>query len=226
MSPLTPARTRIRLDCLARHRYCGGRRISAAMRPFPGQLARLKTRRPHQPKSPRVAGARGEGRQAYAVAHGSQGEQRAAMRDGPGRRPVRPSGCPARPDHAGPRHAGVGEAGTLRRCRPRSTTHRPDLAIVAWELVAPVAAPRSPGLRACSPARGSSSSGYGQRRGGPPWTAGADGFISMVDAPDVVGRRILMPDHVRRARPDRLHDTAPLRPRRRRERRTQPGGLS
>jgi DNA-binding NarL/FixJ family response regulator len=79
----------------------------------------------------------------------------------------------------------VDEAGTLQALQRQVRAHRPDLAIVDWDLVARSASVLA-GLRACSP--GLRIVVVGLRPGMRPavLAAGADGFFSKVDAPEVV----------------------------------------
>jgi two-component system response regulator DesR len=79
----------------------------------------------------------------------------------------------------------VDEAGTLQALQRQVRAHRPDLAIVDWDLLARSASVLS-GLRACSP--GLRVVVIGLRPGMRPavLASGADGFVSKVDAPEVV----------------------------------------
>ena len=79
----------------------------------------------------------------------------------------------------------VDEAGTLQALQRQVRAHRPDLAIVDWDLLARSASVLS-GLRACSP--GLRVVVIGLRPGMRPavLASGADGFFSKVDAPEVV----------------------------------------
>jgi len=79
----------------------------------------------------------------------------------------------------------VGEAKTLQTLQSQVRAHRPDLAIVDWDLLAQSASVLA-GLRASSP--GLRIVVVGLRPGMRPaaLAAGADGFVSKVDAPDVV----------------------------------------
>jgi DNA-binding NarL/FixJ family response regulator len=79
----------------------------------------------------------------------------------------------------------VGEAGTLPTLQRQVQMHRPDLAIVDWDLLARSASVLA-GVRACSP--GLRIVVIGLRPGMRPdaLAAGADGFVSKMDAPDVV----------------------------------------
>jgi DNA-binding NarL/FixJ family response regulator len=79
----------------------------------------------------------------------------------------------------------VDEAGTLQALQRQVRAHRPDLAIVDWDLLARSASVLA-GLRACSP--GLRIVVVGLRPGMRPavLAAGADGFFSKVDAPKVV----------------------------------------
>jgi DNA-binding NarL/FixJ family response regulator len=79
----------------------------------------------------------------------------------------------------------VDEAGTLQALQRQVRAHRPGLAIVDWDLLA-----RSPsvlaGLRACSPGLRIVVIGLRPEMRFAALAAGADGFVSKVDAPDVV----------------------------------------
>jgi DNA-binding NarL/FixJ family response regulator len=86
----------------------------------------------------------------------------------------------------------VGEADDAAALRAHVKNERPDLVIVAWKLVAPDAAGAVAELRA--PLDGARIVVLGPRpdRRQAALDAGADAYISMVDAPDVVAG-ILMP---------------------------------
>jgi len=79
----------------------------------------------------------------------------------------------------------VDEAGTLQTLQRLVRTHRPDLAIVDWDLLS-----RSTGeladLRACSPGVRIVVVGLRPEMRPAALAAGADGFVSKMDAPDVV----------------------------------------
>jgi DNA-binding NarL/FixJ family response regulator len=79
----------------------------------------------------------------------------------------------------------VDEAGTLQTLQRLVCTHRPDLAIVDWDLLS-----RSTGeladLRACSPGLRIVVVGLRPEMRPAALAAGADGFVSKMDAPDVV----------------------------------------
>jgi len=79
----------------------------------------------------------------------------------------------------------VDEAGTLQTLQRLVRTHRPDLAIVDWDLLS-----RSTGeladLRACSPGLRIVVVGLRPEMRPAALAAGADGFFSKVDAPEVV----------------------------------------
>jgi DNA-binding NarL/FixJ family response regulator len=79
----------------------------------------------------------------------------------------------------------VDEAGTLKTLQRLVCTHRPDLAIVDWDLLS-----RSTGeladLRACSPGLRIVVVGLRPEMRPAALAAGADGFVSKMDAPDVV----------------------------------------
>ena len=79
----------------------------------------------------------------------------------------------------------VDEAGTLQTLQRLVRTHRPDLAIVDWDLLS-----RSTGeladLRACSPGLRIVVVGLRPEMRPAALAAGADGFVSKMDAPDVV----------------------------------------
>jgi DNA-binding NarL/FixJ family response regulator len=79
----------------------------------------------------------------------------------------------------------VGEARTLETLRRQVQAHRPDLAIVDWELLAESASDLV-GLRACSSGLRIVVIGLRPEMRAAALAAGADGFVSKVDAPDVV----------------------------------------
>ena len=85
----------------------------------------------------------------------------------------------------------VGEAGDAATLRTHVKNERPDLVIVAWKLVAPDATGAVTELRA--PRDGARIVVLGPRpdRRQAALDAGADAFISMVDAPDVVASILL-----------------------------------
>jgi DNA-binding NarL/FixJ family response regulator len=80
----------------------------------------------------------------------------------------------------------VGEAGDAVTLLAHAETQRPDLVIVAWNLVGPDAAGAVAGLRA--PLDGARIVVLGPRpdKAQAALAAGADAYISLVDAPDVV----------------------------------------
>jgi two-component system response regulator NreC len=81
----------------------------------------------------------------------------------------------------------VDEAGTLQTLQRQVRAHRPDLAIVDWDLLAQSASVLA-GLRACSPGLRIVVIGLRPEMRPAALAAGADGFVSKVDAPDdVVG---------------------------------------
>ena len=79
----------------------------------------------------------------------------------------------------------VDEAGTLQTLQRQVRAHRPDLAIVDWDLLS-----RSTGeladLRACSPGLRIVVVGLRPEMRPAALAAGADGFVSKMDTPDVV----------------------------------------
>ena len=79
----------------------------------------------------------------------------------------------------------VDEAGTLQTLQRQVRAHRPDLAIVDWDLVAQSTSVLA-SLRACSPGLRIVVIGLRPEMRPAALAAGADGFVSKVDAPDVV----------------------------------------
>ena len=79
----------------------------------------------------------------------------------------------------------VGEARTLQTLQHQVRAQRPDLAIVDWDLLAQSATVIG-GLRACSPGLRIVVIGLRPEMRPAALAAGADGFVSKVDAPDVV----------------------------------------
>ena len=79
----------------------------------------------------------------------------------------------------------VGEARTLQTLRRQVQEHRPDLAIVDWDLLVQPASELGD-LRACSPGLRIVVIGLRPQMRPTALAAGADGFMSKVDAPDVV----------------------------------------
>ena len=79
----------------------------------------------------------------------------------------------------------VDEAGTLQALQRQVRAHRPDLAIVDWDLLARSSSVLA-GLRACSPGLRIVVIGLRPEMRFAALAAGADGFVSKVDAPDVV----------------------------------------
>jgi DNA-binding NarL/FixJ family response regulator len=79
----------------------------------------------------------------------------------------------------------VGEARTLQTLRRQVQAHRPDLAIVDWGLLAQPASALA-GLRAFSPGLRIVVIGLRPEMRPAALAAGADGFVSKMDAPDVV----------------------------------------
>jgi two-component system response regulator NreC len=79
----------------------------------------------------------------------------------------------------------VDEARTLRTLQRQVRAHRPDLAIVDWDLLAQSAAVLA-GLRACSPGLRVVAVGLRPEMRPAALAAGADGFFSTVDAPEIV----------------------------------------
>jgi DNA-binding NarL/FixJ family response regulator len=85
----------------------------------------------------------------------------------------------------------VDEAGTLQTLQRQVRAHRPDLAIVDWDLLARSASVLA-GMRACSPGVRIVVVGLRPEMRPAALAAGADGFISKMDAPEVVVR-VLQP---------------------------------
>jgi two-component system response regulator DesR len=79
----------------------------------------------------------------------------------------------------------VDEAGTLQTLQRQVRAHRPDLAIVDWDLFARSTTVLSD-LRACSPGLRIVVVGLRPEMRPAALAAGADGFVSKMDAPDVV----------------------------------------
>ena len=79
----------------------------------------------------------------------------------------------------------VDEAETLQTLKCQVREHRPDLAIADWDLLARSASVLT-GLRACSPGLRIVVIGRRPEMRTAALAAGADGFVSKVDAPDVV----------------------------------------
>jgi len=79
----------------------------------------------------------------------------------------------------------VDEAGTLQTLRRQVRAHHPDLAIVDWDLMARSASALA-GLRACWPGLRIVVMGLRPEMRPAALAAGADGFVSKMDAPDVV----------------------------------------
>jgi two-component system, NarL family, response regulator NreC len=79
----------------------------------------------------------------------------------------------------------VDEAGTLQALERQVRAHRPDLAIVDWDTLAQSASVLE-GLRACSPGLRVVVIGLRPEMRLAALAAGADGFFSKVDAPEVV----------------------------------------
>ena len=79
----------------------------------------------------------------------------------------------------------VGEAQTLQTLQHQVRAHQPDLAIVAWDLVAQSASVLAD-LRDCSPGLRIVVIGLRPEMRPAALAAGADGFVSKVDAPDAV----------------------------------------
>jgi DNA-binding NarL/FixJ family response regulator len=82
----------------------------------------------------------------------------------------------------------VGEADTALALTRQVQLHRPDLVIVAWNLVATHAESLLAGLRGSSPGLRIVVLGLRPETRHVALTAGADGFISKVDAPELVVR--------------------------------------
>jgi two-component system response regulator DesR len=81
----------------------------------------------------------------------------------------------------------AGEAETLQTLRRQVRTHRPDLAIVDWDLLARSASVLAD-LRASSPGLRIIVIGRRPEMRHAALAAGADGFVSKMDAPDAVVR--------------------------------------
>jgi DNA-binding NarL/FixJ family response regulator len=79
----------------------------------------------------------------------------------------------------------VGEAGTLQTLQFQVQAHRPDLVIAEWDLLAQSVSVLA-GLRASSPGLRVVVIGLRPEVRPAALAAGADGFFSKVDAPDVV----------------------------------------
>lgn len=79
----------------------------------------------------------------------------------------------------------VGEAGTLQALQRQVQAHHPDLAIVDWDLLARSASAVA-GLRACRPGLRIVVIGRRPEMRPAALAAGADGFVSKMDAPDLV----------------------------------------
>ena len=79
----------------------------------------------------------------------------------------------------------IDEVGTLQTLQRQVRAHRPDLAIVDWDLLAQSTSVLA-GLRACSPGLRIVVIGLRPEMRPAALAAGADGFVSKVDAPDVV----------------------------------------
>ena len=79
----------------------------------------------------------------------------------------------------------IDEAGTLQTLQRQVRAHRPDLVIVDWDLLARSTSVLA-GLRACSPGLRIVVIGLRPQMRPAALAAGADGFVSKVDAPDVV----------------------------------------
>jgi DNA-binding NarL/FixJ family response regulator len=79
----------------------------------------------------------------------------------------------------------IDEAGTLQTLQRQVRAHRPDLVIVDWDLLAQSTSVLT-GLRACSPGLRIVVIGLHPQMRPAALAAGADGFVSKVDAPDVV----------------------------------------
>jgi DNA-binding NarL/FixJ family response regulator len=79
----------------------------------------------------------------------------------------------------------VGEARTLQTLRRQVQERRPDLAIVDWDLLVQPASELAD-LRACSPSLRIVVIGLRPEMRPTALAAGADGFVSKVDAPDDV----------------------------------------
>ena len=85
----------------------------------------------------------------------------------------------------------VDEARTLQTLKRQVRARRPELAIVDWDLLARSASVLA-GLRACSPGLRIVVVGLRPEMRPAALAAGADGFVSKMDAPDVVVR-VLQP---------------------------------
>jgi DNA-binding NarL/FixJ family response regulator len=79
----------------------------------------------------------------------------------------------------------IDEAGTLQTLQRQVRAHRPDLVIVDWDLLAQSTSVLA-GLRACSPGLRIVVIGLRPQMRPAALAAGADGFVSKVDPPDVV----------------------------------------
>ena len=79
----------------------------------------------------------------------------------------------------------IDEAGTLQTLQRQVRAHRPDLVIVDWDLLARSTSVLA-GLRACSPGLRIVVIGLRPQMRPAALAAGADGFVSKVDAPDIV----------------------------------------
>ncbi len=79
----------------------------------------------------------------------------------------------------------VDEAGTLQTLQRQVRAHRPDLVIVDWDLLARSTSVLA-GLRACAPGLRIVVIGLRPQMRPAALAAGADGFVSKVDPPDVV----------------------------------------
>jgi DNA-binding NarL/FixJ family response regulator len=79
----------------------------------------------------------------------------------------------------------VDEAGTLPTLQRQVRAHHPDLAIADWDLLAQSASVLA-GLRACSPGLRIVVIGLRPEMRPAALAAGADGFVSKVDTPDVL----------------------------------------
>jgi len=77
------------------------------------------------------------------------------------------------------------EAGTLPTLQRQVRAHRPDLAIVDWDLLAQSTSALAD-LRSCSPGLRIVVVGLRPEMRHAALAAGADGFVSKMDAPDVV----------------------------------------
>ena len=79
----------------------------------------------------------------------------------------------------------VGEARTLQTLQRQVQAHRPDIVIVDWDLLAQSASVLA-GLRACSPGLRVVVIGRRPEMRPAALAAGADGYFSKVDAPEIV----------------------------------------